>query len=223
MFENFSKINYYLNGQTLELTDIFKSININTDNSININSVKNTDGSRPDQLAQKIYNDPKLFWVNFAVNNIKNPFTQWNKSGAALTQQNSADYDTQVFQFGNTGKYLPSSETYFNTDDVDSYAGICLGNIQQNDIIIFETGSGPFELKTYGAGSITSVNGCGYPHFGQTDIPDNFLNRNNIIQISFDHLCQTCHWSIRRAVFKWILHDQSCFFNRYKQQRDQKR
>jgi len=184
MFENFSKINYYLNGQTLELTDIFKSIKIDTTNTSAVSTTTNTNQSRPDQLAKKLYDDPKLFWINFAINGIKNPFREWNQSSTSLVEQNSEDYDTKVFQFGNTSKYLPTVETYFNPEQIDSYSGISLANIQQDDVIIFETGSGVFELKTYGAGQIEALNSCGYPHFGQTDIPDNFLNRNNIIQIS---------------------------------------
>jgi hypothetical protein len=184
MFENFSKINYYLNGQTLELTDIFKSIKIDTNKSTDVSTIKNTDKLRPDQLAQKLYNDPKLFWVNLLLNDIKNPFREWSQSGSALIQQNSDDYDMKAFQFGNTSKYLPSNGDYFNSDDIDSYSGITFNGIQQNDLIVFETGAGSFELKTYGAGQVSAADSCGYPHFGQSDIPDNFLNRNNIIQIS---------------------------------------
>jgi hypothetical protein len=184
MFENFSKINYYLNGQTLELTDIFKSIKIDTTNSTDVATTKNTNFERPDQLAQKIYGDSKLFWVNLALNEIKNPFRQWSQTDSSQLTQNSEDYDTKVFQFGNTSKYRPVNSDWFNSDELDSYAGVSLSDIQQDDIIVFETGSGSFELKTYGAGILDAVSSCGYPHFGQSDIPDNFLNRNNIVQIS---------------------------------------
>jgi len=183
MFDNFSKINYKLSGKTLEFTDIFKSIKINTENSTDI-STKTISGSRPDQFSNLIYNDPKLFWVTLLLNNIKNPFTEWSGSVAAKTQQNEQNYDTKIFQFANTSRYLSGNTLNFNENELDSYSGIDLSNIQQDDIILFQTGSGSFELKTYGAGEIPANTSCGYPHFGQAAIPDNFLNRNNIIQIS---------------------------------------
>jgi len=184
MFENFSKINYYLNGQTLELTDIFKSIKVDTTNSPDISTTKNINFERPDQLSNNLYNDPKLFWVNLALNNIKNPFKEWARSNSTQLTQNSTDFDTKIFQFANNSNYLPTNSEYFNSNEIDSYSGVSLSGIQQDDIIIFETGAGPLELKTYGAGIVSALNSCGYPHFGQSDIPDNFLNRNNIIQIS---------------------------------------
>ncbi|NBO36031.1 hypothetical protein EBU91_00570 [bacterium] len=183
MFDNFSKINYKLSGKTLEFTDIFKSIKINTENSTDINT-KTISGTRPDQFSNLIYNDPKLFWVTLLLNNIKNPFTEWSGSVATKTQQNEQNYDTKIFQFANTSRYLSGNTLNFNENELDSYSGIDLSNIQQDDIILFQTGSGSFELKTYGAGEIPANTSCGYPHFGQAAIPDNFLNRNNIIQIS---------------------------------------
>jgi hypothetical protein len=183
MFDNFSKINYKLSGKTLEFTDIFKSIKVNTENSTDINT-KTISGTRPDQFSNLIYNDPKLFWVTLLLNNIKNPFTEWSGSVAAKTQQNEQNYDTKIFQFANTSQYLSGNTLNFNENELDSYSGIDLSNIQQDDIILFQTGSGSFELKTYGAGEIPANTSCGYPHFGQAAIPDNFLNRNNIIQIS---------------------------------------
>lgn len=188
MFEFFSKINYSLNGQTLELTDIFKSIKIDSKNTTDFNTTKNTNFERPDQLAQKIYGDPKLFWVHLALNGIKNPFREWFKSDTTQSLQNNADYDTKIFQFGNISNYLPGSTNpiYFALDDTDSYTALSsdFSNIEKDDIILFETGSGSFKLRTYGAGQVSGLNDCSYPHFGQSIIPDNFLNRNNIVQIS---------------------------------------
>jgi hypothetical protein len=65
MFENFSKIEYSLNGQTLEFTDIFTSIEINKDSLVDVESIQNIENLRPDQLSNAIYNDPNLFWSIF--------------------------------------------------------------------------------------------------------------------------------------------------------------
>ena len=125
-----------------------------------------------------------MFWVNLALNNIKNPFKQWKLSQATLLQQNEREFNIKVFQFGNTSPYIPTRDSYFNPDEIDSYSGVSLAGIQQDDLISFETGSGSFELRCYGAGSVNSTSTCGSPHFGQSIIPDNFFNRNNIVQIS---------------------------------------
>jgi len=183
MFENFSKINYKLAGNTVEFTDIFKNIKINTENSPDINTTT-ISGYRPDQFSNVVYNDPKLFWVTLLLNNIKNPFTEWNNSLQNRLTINDENYGSKIFQFGNISPYLSGNTANFDEGILDSYKGISLGDIQQDDVIVFETGSGAFELKTYGAGQVEATSSCGYPHFGQSLIPDNFLNRNNIIQIS---------------------------------------
>jgi hypothetical protein len=70
MFENFSKIEYSLNGQTLEFTDIFTSIEINKDSLVDVESIQNIENLRPDQLSNVIYNDPNLFWSIFLLTRV---------------------------------------------------------------------------------------------------------------------------------------------------------
>lgn len=189
MFEKFSKINYSLNGQTLQFTDIFKSIRLNKDNLTYIKTATNTENLRSDQISNRIYQDSNLFWSIFLLNGVVNPFKDWKQS--SVSQQNQFDtvYDTKTFQFGNTSAYLPTKNIEYSTDQLDSYFGVDFTGIDVNDIIVFEQGDGAFNLKQIGAGvlpSTTSISSsvCANPHYGQSYTPDNFLNKNNIKKIS---------------------------------------
>lgn len=180
MFKNFSKFQYFLNGQTLEYTDIFKSIKVNTDNFTDINIVKNYSKERPDQLSNTIYNDHTLYWSLFLLNNVRNPFKQWNQTPESLIDQNAEEYKAWYFQFANNSSYLPTNPDYYETNALDSYLGVTLSGIEENDILIYDTGDTSLKFKVLGAGSIGSTLSCAYPNFGQSIIPDNFVNRNQI-------------------------------------------
>ena len=184
MFENFSKIQYSLNGQTLEFTDIFTSIEINKNSLANVEVLQNLQDLRPDQLSNTIYNDPNLFWSIFLLNDIRNPFTNWKQSIESQIDQYDQVYDSAVFQFGNTSNYLPSLSAYYESNILDEYQGVTFSDIQVNDIIVFEKGDGAFKLKVFGAGQVESTSTCGYPNYGQSLIPDNFLNKNKTIDTS---------------------------------------
>lgn len=183
MLEYFSKINYKLNGQTLQFTDLFKSVNLNTDNFTQYGELKNTSGGRPDQLADTIYNDPNLYWSLFLFNGVRNPFKQWHQSTISNQAQTDTEYASKVFQFANTSEYLPGNTLYFDPNANDAYYGVSLGNISINDIITFETGDGAFKLRAFGAGEVVSTSACGHPHYGQALIPDNFTYKNNVYKI----------------------------------------
>jgi len=202
MFENFSKIEYSLNGQTLEFTDIFTSIEINKDSLVDVESIQNIENLRPDQLSNVIYNDPNLFWSIFLLNNNRNPFIDWKQSIDSQIDQYDEVYDTAVFQFGNTSNYLPSLSTYYASNALNPYLGITFSNIQENDIIVFEKGDGAFKLKVFGAGQLKSGSTCGYPNFGQSAIPDNFLNKNQIIDTSVGGNFTACLDNIGR-IWGW--------------------
>lgn len=184
MFKNFSKFQYFLNGQTLEYTDIFKSIKVNTDNFTDVNTVKNYSRKRPDQLSESIYNDYTLYWSLFLLNNVRNPFKQWNQTPESLIDQNAEEYKAWYFQFANNSSYLPGVTQYYETNALDSYLGVTLSGIEENDILIYDTGDTSLKFKVLGAGSVGSTSACAYPNFGQSIIPDNFVNRNQITSYS---------------------------------------
>lgn len=202
MFDNFSKTNYYLNGQTVEVTDIFKNIKLDFSNFLNYTTKKNQKGLRPDQFSYEVYNDPKKFWLLLLANDIKNPFTQWNQGQSTFLKQNEAEYDTYVFQFANTSKYLPGNTLYYGKNATDSYLGISLINIQENDIIVYSVGDNSDRFTSFGAGQIYSSTSCGTPHFGQSLIPTNFANRNDVVKISAGGNVTSCTDSMGR-IWSW--------------------
>lgn len=184
MFDNFSKIDYFLSGQTVEVTDIFKSIKLDFTDFLGYSTRKNEKGLRPDQFSNQVYSDPKLFWTILLANDIKNPFKDWSQGQATLVKQNEAEYDSYVFQFANNSKYLPGNTLYYQENVTDAYLGISLDNIQEDDIIVYSLGNNSDRFTSFGAGQIASEVSCGYPHYGQALIPQNFLNRNNTIKTS---------------------------------------
>lgn len=183
MFKNFSKIQYSLNGNTLEFTDIFKSITVDKSGFSQISVTNNNTRYRPDQFSSKLYQNQNLYSTIFLMNDIKNPFKQWNQSPDALLKQNIAEFDSWTFQFLNASRYLPSASNYIDSSSLDSYLGVTLSDILEDDILVYETGNGAFKLKAFGAGSVYSTNSCDQPHYGQSLIPDNFVDRNSIFYI----------------------------------------
>jgi hypothetical protein len=184
MFENFSKVNYYLNGQTLEVTDIFKSIKLDFSNFLDYTTKKNENGSRPDQFSNEVYGDPKKYWTIFLANDIKNPFKDWTQGQASLEKQNEAEYDSYVFQFANTSKYLPGNTAYYSINSTDSYLGVDLSSIKNDDVIVYSLGNNSDKFTCFGAGQVYSSVVCGAPHYGQALIPTNFKNRNDVTTVS---------------------------------------
>lgn len=81
---NFSKNNRKIDYNINEVTDIttrIKIVNTFNKNSIfNYNVYKIQDGERPDTIAYKEYNDPKLHWIILLFNEIKNPLFEWPKN-----------------------------------------------------------------------------------------------------------------------------------------------
>ncbi len=52
-----------------------------------------TASPRPDQLAQKLYNDPNLEWVLLLLNNVIDPFHGWIRSQAQIQDTSELLYD----------------------------------------------------------------------------------------------------------------------------------
>ena len=75
-FKIHKEIQYEIFGQEFPMTDLTKtSINVNKGTS-HLQHV-NVDARTPEQLADDIYNDPKLYWVILYINNIVDPFSDW--------------------------------------------------------------------------------------------------------------------------------------------------
>jgi len=192
MFEYFPKIQYNFDGITQTVTNIFKSVNVTVDQQNTILTSISIPGERPDQLSARLFNRTDYFWSLFLLNGIKDPLRQWAQSQDSYTTQIENEYDGWYYQFANTSNYLPGFTAYQDVTKIDPYQGVDLTGISVGDLIIYETGNGPFSIKCLGAGGVTSSDNCGDPQFGQSLIPDNFEKQNIVVQVSAGDYFTAC-------------------------------
>jgi len=82
-FNEFPRIDYNLsgvNGNTIEVTDIFRRVKARSklaDNVTLFDKYDVTEGERPEDVAYKAYGDSDYFWVITLINNIVNRFYDW--------------------------------------------------------------------------------------------------------------------------------------------------
>ncbi len=82
-FSQFPKVNYNLsgvNGNTINVTDIFRRVKIRSKIADNVSLLDKYDvseGEKPEDIAYKIYGDADYFWVVTLVNNIVNRYYDW--------------------------------------------------------------------------------------------------------------------------------------------------
>ena len=82
-FSQFPKVNYNLsgvNGNTINVTDIFRRVKIRSKIADNVSLLDKYDvseGEKPEDIAYKIYGDADYFWVVILVNNIVNRYYDW--------------------------------------------------------------------------------------------------------------------------------------------------
>tara|TARA_B100000900_G_scaffold189587_1_gene160609 strand:+ start:1086 stop:1628 length:543 start_codon:yes stop_codon:yes gene_type:complete len=82
-FSQFPRINYNLsgvNGNTNNVTDIFRRVKIRSkiaDNVTLLDKYDVSEGEKPEDVAYKIYGDADYFWVVTLVNNIVNRYYDW--------------------------------------------------------------------------------------------------------------------------------------------------
>lgn len=189
MFEYFPKLRYDFTGisggVSLEVTDIFRSVNLIFDKEAAVLTTTSLPGERPDQLASRLYQTPAWYWSLFLTNNVRNPFREWAQTKDSFLTNIEKEYSGWVYQFANTSQFLPYVDyPGFSESSLQAYQGTNLDGILPGDILIYETGSGPFGIRCYGVGGITSDNFCGLPHLGQSIIPDSFDKQNAINKIS---------------------------------------
>ena len=91
-FSQFPKVNYNLsgvNGNTINVTDIFRRVKIRSKIADNVSLLDKYDvseGEKPEDIAYKIYGDADYFWVVTLVNNIVNRYYDWPLSEYVFQQ-----------------------------------------------------------------------------------------------------------------------------------------
>ena len=82
-FSQFPKIDYNLsgiNGNTNNVTDIFRRVKIRSKIADNVSLLDKYDvseGEKPEDVAYKVYGDADYFWVVTLVNNVVNRYYDW--------------------------------------------------------------------------------------------------------------------------------------------------
>lgn len=82
-FDEFPLVNYNLsgvNGNTIQVTDIFRRVKIRDKIASNVSLFDKYDvheGEKPEDVAYKAYGDADYFWVITLMNNIVNRYYDW--------------------------------------------------------------------------------------------------------------------------------------------------
>lgn len=203
MFEYFPKIKYPFEGGTFEVTNIFKNVELILDDEEKYTTTPLIIGERPDQVSNRLYDDSSLFWSVFLINGIKNPLRQWAQTEESYIKQIEKEYSGQVYQFANVSAFLPAAgATGFTGDVLKSYEGTDLSSILVGDLVVYETGTGPFSIKCYGAGGVTADTLCGSPNYNQSVVPDTFDTQASVIQVSAGKYFSSCLDSLGR-IYVW--------------------
>lgn len=203
MLQYFPKIQYPFDGGTFEVTDIFRSIDVVFDRPDAVFTTQALPGERPDQLSNRLYNNPQFYWSLFLANGVRNPLREWAQTPESYNTQIELEYSGWEYQFANVSDFLPlAGSTGFTGSVLQGYTGTNVDGILPGDLLIYETGSGPLSIKCYGAGLVYSENACGSPHFGQSIIPDTFTQQQNIVQLSAGNHFTSCLDS-RGYIYAW--------------------
>jgi len=192
VFEYFPKISYKFGDTEKVMTNIFKSITVTLDDAVKTNKTKLKFAERPDQLANRLFQNSNYIWSIFLCNNIRNPITYWNSSETNFIEKIENNYSNWVYQFVNNSDYIPGNTFYYDEITRNSYTGVDLSGISSDDLIIYETGQGSFSINSIGAGITLSSDTCGKPQYGQSIIPDNFNKQDSVIDISCGNYYTAC-------------------------------
>ena len=98
-FTAFPKIDYNLsgvNGNTIEVTDIFRRVKVRSKIAQNVTLFDKYDveeGEKPEDVAYKIYGDSDYFWVVTLVNNVVNRYYDWPLDEYVFQQYMKDKYD----------------------------------------------------------------------------------------------------------------------------------
>jgi hypothetical protein len=106
MFKNFPQFGYALDSRLIVATDIFRRVALS---DIAINELLLTKytieaGQKPEDVADILYDDPKLYWVVLLVNNIIDPYNEWYFTPEQIRSLVEDKYG--VGNSGNTHHYI---------------------------------------------------------------------------------------------------------------------
>lgn len=97
MFERMPNLGYVVDGRIVTVKDIFRRVApiadaLNTTNIYNIEHYTILDGEWAEDVAYKLYGDPKLYWTILIVNNILDPYNDWFLPSEVLEESTKEKY-----------------------------------------------------------------------------------------------------------------------------------
>ena len=133
-FSQFPQIDYNLsgvNGNTKEVTDIFRRVKARSKIADNVTLFDNYDvaeGEKPEDVAYKVYGEADYFWVVTLVNNIVNRYYDWPLDSFSF-QEYIKDKYSNPDGIHHYEKPQSSGDTkvkieIFNEVDEDAYTGL---------------------------------------------------------------------------------------------------
>lgn len=99
MFERMPKLGYIVDKRVITMTDIFRRVApiVEATNQFTLEHYTILDGEWPEDVAYKLYGDPKLYWTVLLVNNILDPYNDWFVPSEVLEEFTKEKYgDGQV-------------------------------------------------------------------------------------------------------------------------------
>lgn len=94
MFKNFPTIGYIVDKKVVTLSDIFRRVAPVTEaeNEYFLQNYIIKDGEWAEDIAYKLYGDPKLYWTILLVNNILDPYNDWYLPSSVLEEATKDKY-----------------------------------------------------------------------------------------------------------------------------------
>ena len=79
MFKLFPTMGYVVDNRVVAVTDIFRKIKLSSfaTNELALVDYTIEAGQTPEEVADILYDDPKLFWTILVINDIVDPYNEW--------------------------------------------------------------------------------------------------------------------------------------------------
>lgn len=94
-FKYFPRVDYVINGEKVNLTNIFKRFALRKDfydSPERYFEYEILDGETPEMIADKLYNDPELAFIILIANDIHNIYEEWPMDSASLNRYINKKY-----------------------------------------------------------------------------------------------------------------------------------
>lgn len=94
MFEKMPNLGYIVDKRVVTVKDIFRRVAVLTEaiNDYQLEHYTIQDGEWPEDVAYKLYGDPKLYWTVLLVNNIIDPYNDWFVPSEVLEEFTAEKY-----------------------------------------------------------------------------------------------------------------------------------